>query len=74
MRRTTPIDPEAAAALAARRRACRVTQNALALELGVSEGTISKLETARVPISHALAAHIDAAMERLADRCDRART
>jgi len=74
MRRTTPIDPEAAAALAARRRACRVTQNALALELGVSEGTISKLETARVPISHAFAARIDAAMDHLTHRCDRART
>lgn len=50
MRRTIPIDPNAAARLAARRRAAGLTQNALALAAGLSEASISKLETARVPL------------------------
>lgn len=68
MRRTIPIDPDAAAALQARRRARRIRQNALALELGVSEATVSKWETARVGMSPALTARIDEALERLTRR------
>lgn len=68
MRRTTVIDPGLAASLATRRRASRVTQNALALELGVSEGMISKWETCRVPVPPSLAARIEAALAQIAQK------
>ena len=68
MRRTIPIDPAGAAALRARRRARHITQNALALELGVSEATVGKWETARVGLSPALTARIDEALEQLVQR------
>ncbi len=51
MRRTIPIDPQTAAAITARRRAAGIPQNTLALAIGVSEGTISKIETCRVPVT-----------------------
>jgi len=65
MRRTIPIDPNVAAALRVRRRSRHISQNALALALGVSEATVSKWETARVGVSPALAARIEDALERL---------
>jgi transcriptional regulator with XRE-family HTH domain len=68
MRRTIPIDPATAAALRARRRSRHISQNALALELGVSEATVSKWETARVGVSPPLVARIEAALERLTGR------
>ncbi len=68
MRRTIPIDPNVAATLRARRRARHITQNALALELGISEAMISKFETSRLGVSPTLAARIDEALERLARR------
>jgi transcriptional regulator with XRE-family HTH domain len=52
--------------IANRRRALRLTQNALALELGFSEAMISKIETARTPITPQVADQIEAAFERLA--------
>lgn len=51
MRRTIPIDPQAATAIAAKRQATGIPQNPLALAIGVSEGTISKIETCRVPVT-----------------------
>ncbi len=66
MRRTTPIDPHTAAAIAARRRAAGIPQNALALAIGVSEGTISKIETCRVPVTSEVRAAIERAMVILA--------
>jgi len=68
MRRTIPIDLAAADALRARRRTRHISQNDLALELGVSEATVSKWETARVGVSPALAARIEEALERLTNR------
>lgn len=68
MRRTIPIDPNVAAALRVRRRTRHISQNDLALALGVSEATVSKWETARVGISPALAALIEEALERLTQR------
>jgi transcriptional regulator with XRE-family HTH domain len=66
MRRTIPIDPAVAAALAARRRAARLTQNDIARALNVSEATISKIETARVGVDPATCSAIERAIERLA--------
>ncbi len=66
MRRTTPISPQTAAAIAARRRQHGLTQNEIALEVGISEGSISKIETARVPLSPGTAEAIERAIERLA--------
>ncbi len=72
MRRTTPISPQIAAAIAARRRAAGLTQNTLALEVGLSEATISKLETSRVPCPETTLIVIERAIDRLV--ADRART
>lgn len=66
MRRITPIDPQTAAALVARRRAVGISQNALALAIGVSEGTISKIETCRVPITPEMRQALDEALADLA--------
>lgn len=66
MRRTIQIDPAGATALAERRRRAGVTQNAVALAVGLSEGTISKIETARVPVSSATRECIEAAIDGLA--------
>jgi len=66
MRRTTPISPQTAAAIAARRRQCGLTQNDVALEIGLSEGSISKIETARVPLTSETATAIEQAIQRLA--------
>lgn len=66
--RRPPIDPQLGATLAERRRAARVTQNEIALELAVSEGTISKIETARVPVPPHVRAAYEAALNRLACR------
>ncbi len=66
--RRPPIDPQLGATLAERRRAARVTQNEIALELAVSEGTISKIETARVPVPPHVRAAYESALNRLARR------
>ncbi len=65
MRRTIPINPQTAAAVAARRRMHGLTQNAVALEVALSESTISKIETARVPCPPQTAAAIERAIDRL---------
>jgi transcriptional regulator with XRE-family HTH domain len=54
--------------LAARRRAAGLTQNDIALALGVSEATISKFETGRVGIAPATRSAIEHAIERLEQR------
>ena len=64
--RRPPIDPQLGATLAERRRAARVTQNEIALELAVSEGTISKIETARVPVPPHVRTAYESALNRLA--------
>jgi len=51
MRRLHPIDPDLAADIAARRRRTGITQNTMALALGVSESIINKIETCRTPIT-----------------------
>jgi predicted transcriptional regulator len=51
VKRYHPIDPALAAQLAARRRAVGLSQNDLALRLGLSESIITKCETCRVPLS-----------------------
>lgn len=66
MRRTIPIDPATAASLATRRRNAGLSQNQVALELGVSEAAISHMETARTPVSAATRAAIEEAITRLA--------
>jgi transcriptional regulator with XRE-family HTH domain len=51
VKRTHAIDPILAAQLAARRRAAGLSQNEVALRLGLSESVITKCETCRVPLS-----------------------
>lgn len=51
MKRTHAIDPILAAQLATRRRAAGLSQNEVALRLGLSESVITKCETCRVPLS-----------------------
>jgi transcriptional regulator with XRE-family HTH domain len=48
--RRIPLDAELAAALVRRRRALRLSQNALALRAGLSEAALSKYETMRTSI------------------------
>ncbi len=67
MRRTNPISPQIAAAIAARRKHHGLTQNAVALEVALSEATISKIETARVPCPPEMVVLIERAIERLGD-------
>ena len=51
MKQLYPLDHALAARLVARRRALGWSQNRLALEAGLSEGLVAKLETLRVPYS-----------------------
>ena len=51
MHRLYPIDPELARRMAERRRRLRLTQNQVALAAGLSESTVAKLETSRLPFS-----------------------
>lgn len=51
VQRLYPLDLDLAAQLAARRRAVGLSQNAVALSAGLTEGAIAKYETARVPIA-----------------------
>jgi DNA-binding transcriptional regulator YdaS (Cro superfamily) len=62
VKRSHPIDPALAAHLAARRRAAGLSQNALALRLGLSESVITKCETCRVPLSPERRAAIEQAL------------
>jgi transcriptional regulator with XRE-family HTH domain len=48
--RRPPLNPATARSLADRRRAAGLTQNDLALRLGVSESVVSRWETLRAPI------------------------
>lgn len=50
MKRQYPIDPTLAHALATRRRAVGLSQNALALAAGLTEAAVAKYETLRCPI------------------------
>jgi transcriptional regulator with XRE-family HTH domain len=51
MRRLYPLGQSLAAQIVARRRALRWSQNRLALEAGMTEALIAKLETNRLPIT-----------------------
>jgi DNA-binding transcriptional regulator YdaS (Cro superfamily) len=62
VKRSHAIDPVLAAALAARRRAVGLSQNELALRLGLSESVITKCETCRVPVSPERRAAIERAL------------
>ncbi len=62
MRRTYPLDSDTARRVATRRKAAGMTQNALALRVNVSESTITKIETLRVPLAPTLLAAIENAL------------
>lgn len=66
MKRLIPINLTTSSVIAEKRRAAGLTQNDIALELGVSEGMISRWETARSPVSASTRAAIEEAIARLA--------
>ena len=63
MKRLYPLDPTLAAQIVGRRRALRWSQNRLALEAGMTEALIAKLETSRLPITPDHSAAIEAALD-----------
>ncbi len=63
MRRIYPLDPASAQRLTNRRRTLGLTQNAIALATGLSESTIAKLETLRLPFSPEHRAVIDRTLD-----------
>jgi hypothetical protein len=64
MPRVYPLDPQLAQEIVARRRALHWSQNCLALEAGLTEGHIQKLETLRLGISPLARQAIEAALQR----------
>jgi hypothetical protein len=64
MPRVYPLDPPLVRKIVTRRRALRWSQNYLALEAGLTEGHVQKLETLRLGVSPAARRAIEAALER----------